>query len=77
MGFPSRTDFRPSVAQLALEQEWKQLNPHPEGSYAWYSWSMDLPEPTTCIDCGQPTTPGKGSARCPGCWEHRCGQWIG
>lgn len=26
-----------------------------------------LPEPTTCIDCGQPTTPGKGSARCPGC----------
>jgi len=29
---------------------------------------------TTCIDCGQPTTPGKGSARCPGCWEDRCGQ---
>jgi hypothetical protein len=31
------------------------------------------PEPTTCIDCGRPTTPGKGSARCPGCWEDRCG----
>jgi len=32
------------------------------------------PEPTFCIDCGQPTTPGKGSARCPGCWSDRCGQ---
>lgn len=30
------------------------------------------PPETTCIDCGQPTTPGKGSARCPGCWEDRC-----
>jgi hypothetical protein len=31
------------------------------------------PKPeTTCIDCGQPTTPGKGSARCPSCWEDRC-----
>ena len=32
------------------------------------------PVETFCIDCGQPTTPGKGSARCPGCWEDRCGQ---
>jgi hypothetical protein len=33
---------------------------------------MVSPEPTTCIDCGQPTTPGKGSARCPSCWQDRC-----
>jgi hypothetical protein len=32
------------------------------------------PESTFCIDCGQPTTPGKGSARCPSCWQDRCGQ---
>src|SRR5579863_4193858 len=31
-----------------------------------------LPEPTFCIDCGQPTMPGKGSARCPACWQDRC-----
>ena len=30
------------------------------------------PESTFCIDCGQPTTPGKGSARCAGCWQDRC-----
>jgi hypothetical protein len=35
---------------------------------------MVSPLETFCIDCGQPTTPGKGSARCPGCWEDRCGQ---
>ena len=29
------------------------------------------PVETFCIDCGQPTTPGKGSARCPGCWSDR------
>lgn len=33
---------------------------------------MVSPE-TTCIDCGQPTTLGKGSARCSACWEDRCG----
>lgn len=36
--------------------------------------AAESPEPTFCIDCGQPTTPGKGSARCPSCWESRCGQ---
>ena len=40
----------------------------------WESEQLRKPEPTFCIDCGQPTTPGKGSARCPGCWEDRCGQ---
>jgi Zn finger protein HypA/HybF involved in hydrogenase expression len=35
---------------------------------------MEKPESTFCIDCGQPTTLGKGSARCPSCWEDRCGQ---
>jgi hypothetical protein len=30
------------------------------------------PVETFCIDCGQPTAPGKGSARCPGCWSDRC-----
>ena len=24
-----------------------------------------------CIDCGVPTTPGTGSARCPQCWQDR------
>lgn len=28
---------------------------------------------TTCKDCGAKTKPGKGSARCPSCWEDRCG----
>lgn len=27
----------------------------------------------SCIDCGVETKPGKGSARCPSCWEDRCG----
>lgn len=27
---------------------------------------------TYCIDCNKPTIPGKGSARCPECWEDRC-----
>ena len=31
------------------------------------------PVETFCIDCGQPTIPGKGSARCAGCWSDRCG----
>ena len=37
--------------------------------------AIDLPNlpATFCIDCGQPTTPGKGSARCPSCWQDRCG----
>jgi len=26
----------------------------------------------TCKDCGIPTIPGRGSARCPACWEDRC-----
>ena len=26
---------------------------------------------TVCIDCGVPTTPGTGSARCPQCWQDR------
>jgi len=26
-----------------------------------------------CIDCGANTKPGKGAARCPSCWEDRCG----
>jgi len=45
--------------------------------HRWLNARMDVQalEPmTTCIDCRQPTTPGKGSARCPGCWEDRCGQ---
>ena len=37
----------------------------------WESEQLRKPESTLCIDCGQPTTPGKGSARCPGCWEDR------
>lgn len=28
---------------------------------------------THCIDCGIPTQPGRGSVRCPACWEDRCG----
>lgn len=28
---------------------------------------------TTCKDCGTETKRGKGSARCPSCWEDRCG----
>jgi len=28
---------------------------------------------TKCIDCGIKTKPGSGSARCPECWEARCG----
>ena len=31
---------------------------------------------TFCIDCGQPTTPGKGSKRCPSCWEDRVGSTV-
>lgn len=27
---------------------------------------------TKCKDCGAPTQPGPGSARCPECWEDRC-----
>jgi hypothetical protein len=30
------------------EDLWRQLNPHPEGSYAWYGWSMEF-----TIDNGQ------------------------
>lgn len=29
---------------------------------------------TTCKDCGRDTKPGTGSARCPECWEDRCGR---
>ena len=29
---------------------------------------------TTCVDCGQPTKPGPGSARCKQCWDDRCGE---
>lgn len=28
---------------------------------------------TTCKDCGVETVPGVGSARCPGCWDDKCG----
>lgn len=28
---------------------------------------------TICKDCGIETEPGPGSARCPQCWEDRCG----
>lgn len=28
---------------------------------------------TVCIDCGVPTKPGTGSARCPQCWQDRVG----
>src|ERR1700678_4370495 len=36
-------------------------------------WESEQAKPATfCIDCGQPTTPGKGSARCLGCWQDRC-----
>jgi hypothetical protein len=24
------------------EQLWNELNPHPEGTYAWYGWSMEF-----------------------------------
>ncbi len=34
------------------------------------------PPKTICIDCGQPTTPGKGSARCPSCWQDRLGPYT-
>jgi hypothetical protein len=27
---------------LELENTWKRLNPYPEGSYLWYTWSMDI-----------------------------------
>lgn len=26
-----------------------------------------------CKDCGAETTPGAGAARCPECWDSRCG----
>jgi DNA-directed RNA polymerase subunit RPC12/RpoP len=26
-----------------------------------------------CIDCGTETKEGSGSARCPDCWDARCG----
>ena len=32
----------------------------------------DYPE-TFCKDCGLPTMPGAGSARCPQCWDDRLG----
>lgn len=32
------------------------------------------PETTTCKDCGVPTTPGVGSARCKDCWNSRFGE---
>mgnify|MGYP006272774553 CR=1 FL=1 len=28
---------------------------------------------TYCIDCSVETKPGAGSARCPDCWDDRCG----
>jgi hypothetical protein len=28
---------------------------------------------SVCIDCGTPTQPGPGSARCKACWDDRCG----
>jgi hypothetical protein len=35
-----------SQAELTrLENLWRELNPHPTGSYAWYSWSMDVSIP--------------------------------
>jgi hypothetical protein len=29
---------------------------------------------SSCIDCGRPTTPGPGSARCEDCWNSRFGE---
>lgn len=34
---------------------------------------LRLCDASECIDCGRPTTPGPGSARCPECWDDRCG----
>ena len=28
---------------------------------------------SSCKDCGIPTKPGVGSARCPLCWDDKCG----
>jgi hypothetical protein len=40
-------------------------------------WFENVDEVSTyCKDCGKPTKPGKGSARCPECWEDRCGYNI-
>ena len=50
----------------------------------WMTWLVSIdgqavgftdrnPATTTCIDCGIETKPGRGSARCPACWEDRCG----
>jgi hypothetical protein len=30
-------------------------------------------EKTRCIDCGKETESGSGSARCPDCWDDKCG----
>lgn len=35
--------------QSRAEDLWRKLNPHPEGSYAWYGWSLDF----TVSDDGQ------------------------
>jgi hypothetical protein len=32
--------------------------------------------PTTCLDCGKRTKAGRGSARCPECWEDRTGHVV-
>lgn len=46
--------------------------------YAWaveYSRAKSRARKLTgvCKDCSQPTKPGRGAARCPLCWEARCG----
>ena len=35
--------------QSRAEDLWRKLNPHPEGSYAWYGWSLEF----TVSDDGQ------------------------
>lgn len=38
-----------------------------------YVLSLGWLSSTTCIECGVDTKPGAGAARCPQCWEDRCG----
>ena len=67
----------------AIQDNWDKYNvkftSEPPPKMTWPEIKAELaslPEPTFCIDCGQPTTPGKGSARCPSCWQDRLGPYT-
>lgn len=47
----------------------------PECRSPYYGIPSEPDIETFCIDCGIPTKLGKGSARCPACWEDRCGNY--